>query len=142
MEYWYVHMDGLQVTGLKTYVYMVENSYDVQRFMEMGADFMISDTLSYDSIAQLQQKENMGLKVSRQNEGLLVEWNTNKDAVEYQVQRTDTLTGKREELIILDSGETQHLDTTAKQGSLYEYQVNVKCRDGRNVEAVTEKFMW
>ncbi len=134
--------DKLQVTDLKTYIYMVENSYDIQRFMDMGADFMISDTLAYDSISQLQQKENMGTKVTRQNEGLLVEWSTVEDAEEYSIQRTNKSTGKSEELVVLDNSETQYLDISAQQGVQYIYQVNAKCSDGNKIVSVPEMFLW
>lgn len=108
--------DKLQSTGLKTYVYMVENSYDVQYYMDVDADFMISNTLTPDCITKLEQCGNMGAKVTRENEGLLIEWTNVAEACAYYIQREEADAIGFEDLEVLENRETQYSDTSAKYG--------------------------
>lgn len=132
----------LDATGLKCYVYMVQNSYDAARYVSMGADFVISDYLPSNCLTHLQSNGNLGLFAERHADGIALNWNVPQNATSFTVIRTETQSGKKEEFTVT-STELPFIDTTITSGTPYIYRVKTLLNDSdKTVISPEETFIW
>ena len=131
---------ALSASGMKSYVYMIQNNYQANNILNTGVNYLISDYLDADSIEKTVKKHSVFIQLSdRKARGIAVEWVCNKPIKEVTIYRKTENGCVFEKLIDLSADTNEYLDNSVDPGKLYEYYVEVHTTDGSVIKSCIEK---
>lgn len=131
--------ETLSASPLKTYLYMVQDSYEAQRLLAMGADFLISDYLAPDTVAKLTEEGKLGLQAARyKSSGFTLTWLPVPEGASVEILRTDMTTEQTVVIPMQDPALCEYQDTDVSPGVPYAYVLSVRLEDGVLLQSLPE----
>lgn len=131
--------ETLSGSPLKTYLYTVQDSYEAQRLLAMGADFLISDYLAPDTVAKLTEEGKLGLQAARyKSSGFTLTWLPVPEGASVELQRTDMTSGETVAIPVRDPALCKYQDTDVSSGVPYAYVLSVRLEDGTLLRSIPE----
>ena len=132
---------ALSASGMKSYVYMIQNNYQANNILKTGVNYLISDYLDADSIEKTVLNHSAFIQLSDQKaQGIAIEWVCNKPIKDVTIYRKAENHYGFEKLIKLSGNTNKYLDDSVDFGKLYEYYVEILTTDGQIIKSCNEKF--
>lgn len=132
---------ALSVSGMKSYVYMIQNNYQANNILKTGVNYLISDYLDTNTIEKTIKKHSAFIQLSDQKaQGIAIEWTCDKPIKKVTIYRKSENSYGFEKLVNLSGDTNKYLDNSIDLGKLYEYYVEVHATDGSTINSCVEKY--